>query len=104
MNADIWSRLSLFEQLSNIDGEVSRLIDDHERFLRGDIGTDNSMGYIGTIVKLIEYTFDDPKNSDKKIVERELNDEVGEILKYLNGEYSADYIRNYWNQYTQAIS
>ena len=104
MNADIWSRLSFFEHLSNIDGEVSRLIDDHERFCRGEIENDHALDYVKKIVKLIEYTFDDPKNKDKLIVEKELNDEVNEIIKYLNGDYTAEYISGYWNQYTRAIS
>ena len=104
MDAKMWSRFSLFEQLSNIDGEITRLIDDHERFRRGDIDNDHAIDYLKNIVKLIEYTFDDPKNKDKLVVERELNDEVNEIIKYLNDDYPADYIKRYWNQYTQAIS
>ncbi|MCR5595696.1 MAG: hypothetical protein K6G12_07605 [Lachnospiraceae bacterium] len=104
MNAMIWQTMSLFEQLSNIEGEVTRLIDDHERFVNGDIQNDHSMDYIKNILKLIELTFDDPKNREKKIAEKELNDEVTEIIRYLNGDYEAQYIKDYWKQYTDAIS
>ncbi len=104
MDARIWNTMTLFEQLSNIDGEVNRLIDDHERMLNGQISNDYSMDYIKSIISLIELTFKDPKNKHVKMAEKELNDEVGEILKYLNGEYPAEYITGYWNQFTQAIS
>ncbi len=104
MTAEIWNRMSLFEQLSNIDGEVSRLIEDHERFLRNEKTYDPALDYIKNIYRLIDLTFDDPKNRDKRIVARELTDEVGEIVRYLNGEYSAQYIKNYWQQFTDAIS
>mgnify|MGYP003294904671 CR=1 FL=1 len=33
-----------------------------------------------------------------------LHDEVDEIRLYLKGERSAEYIRRYWNSYTNAIS
>ena len=104
MNAAIWNTMTLFEQLSNIDGEVNRLIDTHERYVSGKTENDASPGYIGNIIKLIEMTFDDPKNQDKKIIEKELFDETNEIIKYLNGDYPAEYIRRYWNQFTDAIS
>jgi len=104
MNQQIWNAMPLFEQLSNIDGEVTRLVNTHERMIRGDAADDHSIDYIKNIMHLIELTFDDPKNSDKKVVERELTDEVNEIIKYLNGEYPASYITKYWHQFTDAIS
>ena len=104
MNAAIWNRLSFFEQLSNIDGEVTRLVEDHERFQKGEISNDHSLDYIKSIINLIDMTFADPKNSDKKIVEKELMDEISEILRYLNGDYTAAYITKYWHQFTDAIS
>ena len=104
MNSAIWNRMSLFEQLSNIDGEVTRLIDDHERYERGEISDDYSADYISNIRHLIDLTFSDPKNYEKRIVSRELNDEVDEIIKYLHGEYPAQYVKDYWHQYTDAIS
>ena len=104
MDARIWNTMSFFEQLSNIDGEVKRLVDDHERYLSGSISADPSMNYVKNIMKLIRMTFLDPKNQDKKVVEKELDDEVGEIIRYLNGDYPPEYIMRYWHQYTDAIS
>ncbi len=104
MNAQIWNTMTLFEQLSNIDGEVKRLVDDHERFVSGKLNEDHSLDYIKNIMTLIKMTFFDPKNLDKRIAEKELTDEVGEIIRYLNGEERADIITGYWNQYTDAIS
>ena len=49
-------------------------------------------------------TFADPKNYDKRIIEKELTDEIGEILRYLDGDYSSTYITKYWHQFTDAIS
>ena len=104
MDARIWNTMTLFEQLSNIDGEVKRLVDDHERYLEGSIDNDHSMDYIKNIVNLIKLTFQDPKNQDKRVVERELDDEINEIIRYLNGDYPPEYITGYWHQYTDAIS
>ncbi len=104
MDARIWNTMTLFEQLSNIDGEVNRLVDDHERFLSGAIKEDPALDYIKSIMNLIKLTFLDPKNKDKKVVERELDDEVDEIIRYLNGDYPPEYITGYWHQFTDAIS
>lgn len=104
MNAVIWNRLSFFEQLSNIDGEVTRLVEDHERFQKEEISDDHALDYIKCIIKLVDMTFADPKNYDKRIIEKELTDEIGEILRYLNGDYSSTYITKYWHQFTDAIS
>ncbi len=104
MDARIWNSLSFFEQLSNIDGEVKRLVDDHERYLKEEIPNDHAMNYIKIIMNLIKMTFSDPKNQDKRVAEREFNDEVCEIIKYLNGDYPPEYITRYWHQFTDAIS
>ena len=40
MTQKSWNKLTFFEQLSNIDGEVKRLVDDHEDYLRGNKQTD----------------------------------------------------------------
>ena len=47
MTQQSWNKLTFFEQLSNIDGEVKRLVDDHESYLQGNKQTDNSDFYIG---------------------------------------------------------
>lgn len=104
MNAKIWNSMTFFEQLSNIDGEVSRLVYDHERYKNKDIDADHSMDYIKNIMNLIKLTFEDPKNRDKTVIETELDDEVTEIIRYLNGDYPPEYITGYWHQYTDAIS
>ena len=104
MTQESWNRLSLFEQLSNIDGEVKRLVEAHEAFVSGNSQTDHSDFYIEKIDRLIRMTVFDPKNSSKGYRELELMDELNEIKDYLAGKESADYIMRYWNQYTNAIS
>ncbi len=104
MTAEIWTRLSFYEQLSNIDGEINRLIDSHEKFLAGKTDKDYSLQYLPKITDLIRLTFADKKNLTYKLAEKELYDEIVEILHYLNGEVSSNYIKSYWNQFTKKIS
>ena len=104
MTQALWEELSFFEQLSNIDGDVERLISSHERYLLGQTKKDNSSFYLDNILKLIEMTKMDSKNSNRSYFSVELLDEVEEIKRYLNNECSAEYIRRYWNAYTNAIS
>ena len=35
MTQQAWNKLSFFEQMSNIDGDVQRLIRAHEKYIRG---------------------------------------------------------------------
>ena len=97
-----WNELSFFEQLSNIDGDVERLIRSHEKYISGDSAKDNAPFYLEKIIGLIKMTVLDDKNKGYRAVE--LYDEVDEIRLYLKGERSAEYIRRYWNSYTNAIS
>ena len=104
MNRENWEKLTFFEQLSNIDGDVERLIRAHNRYLEGKTEVDQAYFYLDNIKKMIHVTFLDPKNIPFGYRAVELMDEADEIRKYLEGEYSEDYIRRYWNQYTRAIS
>ena len=104
MNKETWNRMTFFEQLSNIDGDVERLIRAHEKYVNNESEKDNGYFYLDNIKKLIKLTFFDPKNESKGYRAIELFDEVEEIRKYLEGEYTAEYIRRYWNEYTKALS
>ena len=104
MNKDTWNSLSFFEQMSNIDGDVERMIRAHEKFKSNSSKEDNGYYYLEQIKKMIKLTLFDPKNSSKGYRAVELYDEAEELRKYLEGEYSADYIRSYWNAYTKALS
>lgn len=104
MTQKTWNRLTFFEQLSNIDGEVRRLVDAHNKYIDGIDSVDYSNQYLDQITKLLKMTMFDPKNTIKGYRYIELNDEVNEIKRYLNGEVSGDYILSYWNEYTKAIS
>ncbi len=104
MTRETWNSLSFFEQLSNIDGDVERLIRAHEKFENKSSEKDNGFFYLENIRKLIQLTFFDPKNAERGYRAIELYDEAEALEKYLNGEFSADYIRRYWNQYTKALS
>ena len=104
MTQQMWNELSFFEQMSNIDGDVERLIRTHENYVTGKSDKDNSEFYLNKIIGLIKMTLLDDKNSSKGYRAIELYDEVEEIRQYLVGVYSADYIRNYWNSYTNALN
>lgn len=104
MTQKTWNRLSFFEQLSNIDGEVKRLVWTHERHLDNSNIEDYSEEYLSKIQKLLKMTMFDPKNSAKGYRFVELNDEVNEIKRYLQGGTTGDYILRYWDEFTKAIS
>lgn len=99
-----WNKLSFFEQMSNIDGEVERLVSSHERYKSGASSEDYAETYYYKVDQLIRMTIFDPKNASRGYRSLELLDELSEIRRYLNGEVPADYITRYWKQYTDAIS
>lgn len=100
---DYWNELSLMEQLSNIDGEVNRLVRARERFLEKKTKSDHYDDYYNLIRSLIQKTIDDPKNKERRI-DKELWDELEEINRYHRGEVDKDYVLRYWDVYTRAIS
>lgn len=100
---DPWNELTLLEQLSNIDGEVNRLVRARDRFLENRTKSDHYEDYLGLITKLIQKTVDDPKNKER-CIDKELWDELEEIKRYHSGEVTKDYILRYWDNYTKAIS
>ena len=104
MKQSTWNRFTYFEQLSNIDGEVVRLVENHENYIKGITDNDYADDYVRKIDKFIRMTAFDPKNQTKGYRVLELMDELGEISRYLKGEVDSDYILRYWNQYTKAIS
>lgn len=101
MNAETWNNLDIKEQLSNIDGEVKRLIRARNNYRSGKSKEDHTASYLDKIRNLIFMTSTDPKNFRR---ERELLEEENEILRWYNGEVDDDYIMRYWKQYTDAIS
>ena len=85
MNKENWESLTFFEQLSNIDGDVERLIRAHNRFKDGQTETDQGYFYLDNIKKLIRMTFMDPKNAARGYCAIELMDEAEELRLYLEG-------------------
>lgn len=104
MTQQSWNKLTLFEQLSNVDGDVERLIRAHEKFVNKETEKDNSLFYLDNICKLVKMIILDDKNKNRGYLSVELYDEIDEIRRYLSGECSAEYIREYWNTFTNAIS
>ncbi len=104
MTQKIWNRLSFFEQMSNVDGEVRRLVEVHDNYINGKCDVDYANSYLDKILRIINMTMMDPKNSIKGYRFVEIMDEVNEIRRYLNGEVSSEYILDYWDEYTKAIS
>ncbi len=101
MTQEMWNKLDVKEQLSNIHGEVVRLIRAGNNFRDGKTGEDCTDRYISKIHDLIVMTCDDPKNARRK---PELLDEEKEIVLWREGEVCDDYLLRYWEQYTNAIS
>ncbi|MBP3280392.1 MAG: hypothetical protein J6M44_15700 [Butyrivibrio sp.] len=101
MTSEDWNKLDIKEQLSNVHGEVKRLVRARNNYKRGVSKEDYTMSYMNKIHNLILLTCEDPKN---KYREKELVEEENEIKRWLNGEEDDDYILRYWSQYTNAIS
>lgn len=101
MSNKTWYELELKEQMSNIHGEVVRLIRARNNFRSGKSSQDYTESYIRKVRNLIELTCSDPKNRRRV---QELVDEESEIDRWINEEVDDQYILRYWEQYTRAIS
>lgn len=101
MTKEVWFSLDIKEQLSNIHGEVVRLIRARNNFRSGKSSQDYTDSYIKKVRNLIELTCSDPKNIRRA---QELVDEESEIDRWINEEVDDQYILRYWEQYTRAIS
>lgn len=104
MTQAIWNKLTLFEQMSNIDGDVERMIRSHEKFLSGESDKDYGWFYFENIRKLVKMIILDDKNRNRAYIAVELFDEVELLREYMSGNYPAESIRSYWQEYTKAIS
>ena len=93
--------MSLFEQMSNIAGDVERLVSTKEKYDQGIAREDHSGFYLDKVRRLADMTVSDPKNTGRG---PEILDEIREIERYRNAEVSKEYILRYWDQYTRAIS
>lgn len=100
MNFQNWCKLGFMEQLSNISGEIKRMVDNHEEFMNNN-ANDYSEFYLNKILDLINATFEDTKNDIRR--KKEIMDEFDELRKYISGDVDKEYILRYWNQYTIAI-
>ncbi len=101
MTSEIWNGLDIKEQLSNVQGEVKRLVRARNNYNKGVSKEDYTDSYMNKIHELILLTCEDPKNSKRK---KELIDEENEIKRWQRGEVADEYILRYWQQYTDAIS
>ncbi|MBO4903558.1 MAG: hypothetical protein J5518_12285 [Lachnospiraceae bacterium] len=101
MSNETWYSLGIKEQLSNIHGEVVRLIRARNNYRSGKSSSDHTETYLNKIHDLIEMTCNDPKNVRRK---PELLDEESEIKRWVAEEVDDGYILHYWEQYTNAIS
>lgn len=101
MTSENWNKLDIKEQLSNVDGEVRRMVRARNNYQKGIAKEDHTISYLNKIHELLDLTSVDPKNMNRK---DELLDEEQEIHRWINGEVGDDYILRYWRQYTDAIS
>ncbi|MCR4657529.1 MAG: hypothetical protein K5770_15085 [Lachnospiraceae bacterium] len=101
MSKELWYSLEIKEQLSNIHGEVVRMIRSRNNYLNGRASRDSSGVYLNKIHDLISMTNSDPKNIKRQ---KELLDEENELKRWIDKEVDDQYILRYWEQYTNAIS
>ena len=95
MDRKTWEQLTFLEQMSNIDGDVNRLIRAHERYKMGESDIDNGYFYLENIKKLVRMILLAPGSENKGYRAIELFDEIDELRRYLEGEYDSDYVRSY---------
>ena len=101
MTAERWFELNIFEQMSNIAGEIKRFIDSRNSYANGETKTDYSGFYYDKALSLIDMTAQDPKNARRL---PEFEDDKEELRQLRDGEVSDEYIMDYWNQYTMALT
>ncbi len=101
MSKELWYSLGIKEQLSNIHGEIVRMVRARNNYLSGKTSEDRSGSYLAKIHDLITMTNSDPKNSKRA---EELLDEEKELKRWIDNEVDDRYILRYWEQYTNAIS
>lgn len=96
-----WNEMSLFEQLSEVSGDVKRSIDSHEKFINKQTPKDFGYFYYNKAFDLIlKLTL-----GDKEYRRREFIDEIFELREYISGDTTIDprVIMDYWSQYERAI-
>ena len=101
MSKELWYSLGIKEQMSNIHGEVVRMVRARNNYTSGKASEDRSKSYLNKLHDLIIMTYEDPKNVQR---EQELVDEENELKRWMNKEVDDRYILRYWEQYTNAIS
>ncbi len=101
MTSERWFELSIFEQMSNIAGEVKRFIDARDNYEKGETSKDYSDFYYEKAISLIDLTASDPKNSRRL---PELEDDKDELRQLKERMVRPEYIMDYWDQYTMALT
>ena len=101
MTSERWNELNIFEQMSNIAGEVKRFIDARVNYERGETATDYSDFYYDKAISLIDMTAKDPKNIRRV---PELEDDKDELRQLKDKKVTNEYIMDYWDQYTMALT
>lgn len=76
MTSENWNKLEIKEQLSNIHGEIKRLVRARNNYINGVAKEDYTDSYMKKIHELIAMTCSDPQNAKRT---RELFDEENEI-------------------------
>lgn len=62
MSKELWYSLGIKEQMSNIHGEVVRMVRARNNYTSGKASEDRSKSYLNKIHDLIIMTYEDPKN------------------------------------------
>lgn len=97
----LWFAMSFARQMTEIEGELSRVIRDEHKLNR--IRKDAAyLGELQVIRRLFEYIKKDPKNSGRLQEAARAEKLTFEFLAGASGAPSQEELSNYWKQYLEA--
>ena len=94
-----WDEMTLFEQLSEVAGDIKRCVDSKEKYLNHESPKDFSFFYYDKAYKLVLKL----RLDDKEYRRREFLDELFEVKEYISQERNKTPILNYWMQFDKAV-
>jgi len=94
-----WEEMTLFEQLSEVAGDIKRCVDSKEKYLKHESPKDFSFFYYDKAYNLVLKL----KLDDKEYRRREFLDELFEVREYISQERNKGPILDYWMQFDKAV-
>lgn len=94
-----WEEMTLFEQLSEVAGDIKRCVDSKEKYLNHESPKDFSFFYYDKAFNLVLKL----RLDDKEYRRREFLDELFEVKEYISQNRNKAPILNYWMQFDKAV-